>query len=222
MPICDTTLNLRPTKSKTLYCQIIGRSTRTTPGLIDGLSEASARLQAIVSSRKPKAYILDPLWLSADHDLVTPSFLIAPDEEFANQMHKSAGTSYSLRAVARRVQEEREAAIRRRLEGVARFREGRLPAKYFAAAIVDHALVNYEPVYAWECNPPTNFSKLLLDKAGIDPDSVRSEGEAREIMRAVGKRRYRRLAEIRDLALAAERGIPDLWTITAAQAKGGA
>jgi superfamily II DNA or RNA helicase len=219
MPVCDCTLNLRPTKSKTLYCQIVGRSTRTVPGLIDSLSEAPARLQAIAGSQKPKAYILDPLWLSADHDLCTPSFLIAPDEGFANEMHKAAGTSYSLRAVARRIQAEREAAIRRRLEGVARFREGRLPAKYFAAAIQAHALVNYEPVYAWETQPSTNFSKLLLGKAGIDAESVCSEGEAREVLRAIYKRRNRKLAEIPALALAAERGIEDLWSLTAEQAR---
>jgi superfamily II DNA or RNA helicase len=222
MPVCDCTLNLRPTKSKVLYAQIIGRSTRTVPGLIDsldGLSGASARLQAIADSQKPKAYILDPLWLSTDHDLCTPSFLIAPDEGFANEMHKAAGTSYSLRAVARRIQTEREAAIRRRLESVACFREGRLPAQYFAAAIQAHALVNYEPVYVWETQPPTNFSKLLLGKAGIDADSVGSEGEAREVLREIGKRRYKKLAEIPALAIVAERGIEDLWSLTAEQAR---
>jgi hypothetical protein len=187
--------------------------------VLSGLSDAPARLQAIASSQKPRAYILDPLWLSADHDLCTPSFLIAPDEKFANEMHQAAGTSYSLRAVARRIQAEREAAIRRRLEGVARFRESRVPAKYFAAAIQAHALVNYEPVYAWECNPPTSFSCLLLGKAGIDAESVNSEGEAREVLREIGKRRYKKLAEIPTLALAAERGIEDLWSLTAEQAR---
>jgi superfamily II DNA or RNA helicase len=219
MPICDTTLNLRPTKSKVLYCQIVGRSTRTVPGLIDSLADAPQRLQAIASSAKPRAYILDPLWLSGDHDLCTPSFLIAPDEEFAGEMNKVAGKSYSLRAVSRRIQAEREAAIRRRLEGVARFREGRVPAEYFAAAIQAHALVNYQPVYRWECKEPTNFSRLLLGKAGIDADSVSSEGAAREVLREVGKRRYKKLAEIPALAIAAERGIEDLWTLTAEQAR---
>jgi superfamily II DNA or RNA helicase len=219
MPICDCTLNLRPTKSKVLYCQIIGRSTRTVSGLIDSLADAPARLQAIAGSQKPKAYILDPLWLSADHDLCTPSFLIAPDEEFANEMHKAAGTSYSLRAVSRRIQFEREEAIRRRFEATARFREGRINSKYFAAQIIDHTLVNYEPIYKWECQPPTNFSRLLLDKGGIDPESVASEGEARAVLQAIGRRRYKRLAEIRDLVAAAEAGVTDLWNLTAQQAK---
>jgi hypothetical protein len=219
MPACDCTLNLRPTKSKVLYCQIVGRSTRTVPGLIDSLASTSERLAAIAGSQKPRAYILDPLWLSADHDLCTPSFLIAPDEDFANEMNKVAGKSYSLRAVSRRVQFEREEAIRRRFEATARFREGRINSKYFAAQIVDHALVNYEPVYKWECQSPTNFSKLLLEKAGIDPESVQGEGEARAVLQAIGRRRYKKLAEIRDLVAAAEAGVTDLWNLTTQEAK---
>jgi hypothetical protein len=202
-----------------LYCQIVGRSTRTVPGIIEGLSEASDRLRAIQDSQKPKAFILDPLWLSADHDLCTPSFLIAPDQELAGEMNKVAGKSYSLRQLSRQIQEEKEAAILRRLEGVARFREGRLPADYFAAATQAHAIVNYEPVYVWESNPPTRFSCLLLEKAGIDPASVSSEGAAREILREIGKRRYKKLAEIRALAAAADAGIADLWSLTAEQAR---
>jgi hypothetical protein len=58
-----------------------------------------------------------------------------------------------------------------------------------------------------------------LDKAGIDPESITSEGEAREVLRAIYKRRYKKLAEIRELAAAAERGIEDLWTLTAEQAR---
>lgn len=115
-PICDGTLNLRPTKSKVLYQQIVGRSTRTVPGIVDEITDAAGRLQAIAQSAKPRSYIIDPLWLSADYDLVTPSFLVAPDEEFAAQMNKRAGSSYNLRSLRAQIQREREEAIRRRLE----------------------------------------------------------------------------------------------------------
>ena len=215
IPVCDCTLNLRPTKSKVLYAQIIGRSTRTVPRLVDEIPDVVGRLQAIARSSKPKAYIIDPLWLSAEHDLVTPSFMIAPNEQFAVEMNKAAGKSYSLRAMRSFVQTQREEAIKRRLENVARFREGRIPAKYFAAATQDHGLVNYEPVFAKEIRPPNNFSKLLLDQGGIDPESVTSEGEAREVLKAIGRRRYQGLPEIRELAPFAESwGDDDLWKMT--------
>lgn len=220
IPACDCTLNLRPTKSKVLYMQIIGRSTRTVPGLIDGLDTVEARLKAIAGSAKPQAYILDPLWLTADHDLVTPSFLIAPNQQDAEEMNRRATNSYSLRALAREVQADREEAIRRRLEAAARFREGKVSAEYFAAATEDHELVNYEAVYKWEEQPPTKFSKLLLQQAGIDPESVPSEGYARQVMRAIGRRRYKGLAEIGSLSFFAERAglTPQLWKITKKEA----
>lgn len=216
-PICDATLNLRPTKSKVLYAQIIGRSTRTVPGLIDNLDTVQVRKLAIAHSSKPRAYIIDPLWLSEDHDLVTPAFMIADDEEFAVEMNKAAGKSYSLRQIRDQIQLEREEKIRRRLEATVRFREGKVSAKWFAASIHDAELVNYEPVYAWERQPIRSTSRWLLEGAGIDPESVSGEGEARKVMRAVGRRRYQKLPEIIRLApLVEARGVndPSIWTAT--------
>jgi superfamily II DNA or RNA helicase len=221
IPRCDATLNLRPTKSKVLYAQIIGRSTRTVPGLVDSIPDIAGRLKAIAASSKPKAYILDPLWLTEEHDLVTPSFMIAPDEDFAVEMNRAAGKSYSLRAVHSFIQTQREEAIRRRLANVARFRDGLLDADWFAASIGDHEAVNYQPVYRWEEQPPVKFTRLLLDQAGIDPDSVHSEGKARKILRAVNQRRYKKLAEIRQLAPFADAVGADndaLWRITRREA----
>jgi superfamily II DNA or RNA helicase len=217
MPVCDATLNLRPTKSKVLYAQIIGRSTRTIPGVIDGLQTVADRKTAIATSTKPRAYIIDPLWLSKDHDLVTPAFMIADDEEEAVEINKKAGPSYSLRAMRNQIQLEREEVIRRRLEATVGFREGRVPALYFAAQVHDHALLNYQPVFQWEEQPPTKFSKLLLSKAGIDPETVGSEGMARKVLQKIGQRRYKGLPEITQLGpLASTCGVSDprLWTIT--------
>lgn len=218
IPVCDATLNLRPTKSKVLYQQIVGRSTRTVPGLIDEIPDVAGRLKAIAGSTKPQSFIIDPLWLTRDYDLVTPAFLIAPDQEFANEMDKASGTSYSLRELAARIQLEREEAIRRRLEATARFREGKIAAAYFAASIGDHALVNYTPVYSWETRPPVNFTRGLLSKAGIDPETVPSEGLARQVLLAIGRRRYKGLAEIRALGAAAEHQVEDLWSLTIKEA----
>ena len=217
-PICDATLNLRPTKSKVLYTQIVGRSTRTAPGTIDGLETAEGRLAAIAASSKPHSIIIDPLWLSLEHDLVNPAFLIAADQEQVDEMEKATKgkASYSLREIRTSVQEAKEAAIRRKLEAAARFRAGMVSAEYFAAAIHDHDLVNWKPVYSWETRVRTSkFSKTLLSNAGIDPSSVETEAHARKIMQAIGRRRYRKLAEIRDLA-----GLDgdDIWSLTRAQA----
>lgn len=216
---CDATLCLRPTRSKVLYQQVVGRSTRILPGVIDGIGDAAARRAAIGASPKPMSYIIDPLWLSNDFDLCTPSFIVANSQEEAVEMARRAPGSYSLGHLRAQVQLEREEGIRRRLLQAAKFREGRVSAELFAAGLHDHQLLNYMPVYTWEATPPTRFSKLMLAKAGIDPDSVKSEGFAREIMRAIGRRRYKGLAEIRALGAAADAGVKDIWDLTAKQVR---
>ncbi len=49
----------RPTKSRALYTQIVGRALRTQTGCIDGLETAEDRVEAIKTSLKPSATILD-------------------------------------------------------------------------------------------------------------------------------------------------------------------
>jgi superfamily II DNA or RNA helicase len=218
-PICDATLNLRPTRSRVLYQQIVGRSTRTVPGLIDGIDSVQGRLDAIARSAKPRAYIIDPLWLSFDHNLVTPSFLVAKDQEDAEEIEKRATKSYSLRGLNRQVIAEREEAMRRLFERAASFRAGRVSYEYFRACSGDYELQCYVPVYPRELRPPSEDVKRYLAKMGIDPDTVKTDGEATAIRHAIGRRRYRRLAEIRSLGAAVEKQTPDMWKLTEVEAR---
>jgi len=61
----------RPTKSRSLYTQMIGRSTRTLPGVIDELPTADLRKEAIARSKKPYCRILDFVGNSGKHKLIT-------------------------------------------------------------------------------------------------------------------------------------------------------
>lgn len=61
----------RPTKSRALYCQIIGRSTRTLPGIVDGIPLPEDRRKAIADSAKPFCRILDFVGNSGRHKLVS-------------------------------------------------------------------------------------------------------------------------------------------------------
>jgi superfamily II DNA or RNA helicase len=216
-PICDATLCLRPTRSKVLYQQVVGRSTRPLPGLVDSQESVSGRLEAIRTSLKPDALIIDPLWLSNDHDLVTPSFLIAENQEEAEEIERRAkkNKDYSLAAIKAAIQREREEAIARRLANAARFREGRLDYQYLAAQTGEHRLLTYEPVFKAECRAPSPFTLQVLRRMGIDTQNVTSAGLAEEIKLAIGRRRYQGRAEIRDLAAVAEsEGVnPDIWKI---------
>lgn len=61
----------RPTKSLTLYTQVIGRGTRTLPGTIDGLDTPQARKAAIAASAKPNMIVLDFVGNAGRHEIVT-------------------------------------------------------------------------------------------------------------------------------------------------------
>ena len=60
----------RPTKSRALYAQMVGRGTRPLGGLVDGHGLAGARCEAIAGSAKPHITVLDFEGNSGRHKLV--------------------------------------------------------------------------------------------------------------------------------------------------------
>src|SRR5690606_12259714 len=85
-PEVDCVTVLRPTKIRGLYCQCVGRGTRTLSGLIDNLHTREARLKAIAGSAKPNLLILDFLWLTEKLDLVRPVHMVAKNQQVADVM----------------------------------------------------------------------------------------------------------------------------------------
>lgn len=61
---------LRPTKSRALYAQMIGRGTRTIDNCIEGTASQDERRGAIASSRKPYVTVLDFVGNSGQHKLI--------------------------------------------------------------------------------------------------------------------------------------------------------
>lgn len=70
-PGVEVIIMARPTKSRSLYAQMVGRSTRPIPGLVDPLTTVSERLAAIKNSTKPYCRIIDFVGNSGKHKLMT-------------------------------------------------------------------------------------------------------------------------------------------------------
>ncbi len=66
----------RPTKSRALYCQMIGRGTRPLDGLVDPCGNDVERKQAIESSAKPYVEVIDFVGNSGKHKLVTTADIL--------------------------------------------------------------------------------------------------------------------------------------------------
>lgn len=77
-PNCACIAMARPTKSLGLYTQVIGRGTRSLPGVIDGLEFATPtqRLAAIAASLKPDLLVLDYVGNSGRHKIITLADLL--------------------------------------------------------------------------------------------------------------------------------------------------
>ena len=58
-PVCSAIVMGRPTKSLSLYTQMLGRGLRPLPGTVDAVAEAFDRRMAILTSDKPNCLVLD-------------------------------------------------------------------------------------------------------------------------------------------------------------------
>src|SRR5512136_2659531 len=66
----------RPTKSRSLYSQMVGRSTRPLPGVVDGPETAEARKAAIAASAKASCLVVDFVGNAGKHKLVTSADIL--------------------------------------------------------------------------------------------------------------------------------------------------
>jgi len=70
----------RPTKSRSLYAQMVGRGTRPAPGVVDGPPTPEDRRAAIAASVKPHCHVIDFAGNSGQHRLVHASDILGGDE----------------------------------------------------------------------------------------------------------------------------------------------
>lgn len=79
----------RPTKSRALYLQMLGRSTRPLPGTVDGIDDATERRSAIKSSEKPYATVIDFIGQAGRHKLVCSTDFMVGEAEPKEVVHRA-------------------------------------------------------------------------------------------------------------------------------------
>jgi len=80
----------RPTKSRSLYAQMVGRGTRPTPGVVDGPETPEDRRSAIAASSKSHCHVIDFAGNSGQHRLVHATDILGGDdpEEVRDRAHE--------------------------------------------------------------------------------------------------------------------------------------
>lgn len=171
-PQIDLISVLRPTKVRSLYCQMVGRGTRPSPG-------------------KDHLLLLDFLWHTERHELCRPAHLIAETDEIAKRMvadaeaeagadpadieeaHDKAETD----AVA-----AREEALAKVLAEMRKRKRKLVDPLQYAMSIGDTELAEYQPSFGWEAAPPSADQISGLEKMGIYAEGISNAGMAAKML----------------------------------------
>ena len=171
-PATAVVANCRPTKSESLYLQVIGRGTRPLAGVVDGKATAEERIAAIEASDKSHCVILDFCGNSGKHKLVSVldvlggSRLDPMDVKQAIELAKRSGEVLDMEELAEKAKQARiDRDERKRLE-----RERRLMtntkadhADYTAVDVelFDGQQFDYQPGAEMASNAQKGVLKLL-------------------------------------------------------------
>ena len=205
-PDVDCIVVLRPTKVRSLYCQMVGRGTRLAPG-------------------KEYLLLLDFLWLTDRHDLVRPAHLICESADVADRMTErlaEAGAAVDLveaeQLAASDVVAQREEALAKQLYEMRRRKRRLVDPIQYAMSIQAEDLSGYVPSFGWEAEQAKPTQLAALEKLGIDPDGIDCAGKAELLLNRLHSRIDAGLATPRQIRLLEQKGFRRVgdWPFSAA------
>lgn len=201
-PSCDCVVVLRPTKIRSLYCQMIGRGTRLSPG-------------------KENLLILDFLWLSAKHNLCKPASLVSDnDEDIEAVVRKSTNDEeIDLLGAVSDAEEARRTALAKALERQVRKKSKLVNPLELFALVDDIGLADYEPTFKWEEDEASQKQIDALQRFGVDADGI-TKGYACAIMDKLITRSRSKLATLKQIKALKKFGYePADWSFEQASKK---
>lgn len=200
-PSVDCIVVLRPTKVRSLYCQMVGRGTRLFPG-------------------KDHLLLLDFLWHTERHELCHPAHLICESEEVARQMienlEKDASCPVDIEEAEQTASEDvvaqREEALAQKLAEMKRRKRKLVDPLQFEMSIQAEDLSGYVPAFGWEMAPPSEKQKQTLEKLGILPDEIDNAGKASKLLDRLDKRRQANLTTPKQIRFLEGKGFQHVGT----------
>lgn len=196
-PSVDCIVVLRPTKVRSLYCQMVGRGTRLSP-----------------ETGKEHLLLLDFLWHTERHELCHPADLICADHDVAQQMTKNleaaAGAAVDIEeaenAASEDVVAQREEALAKQLAEMRHRKSKLVDPLQFEMSIQAEDLSGYVPAFGWESAPPSDKQKATLEKLGILPDEIDNAGKAAKILDRLNKRKLEGLTTPKQIRFLERKG----------------
>lgn len=200
-PSCDCVVVLRPTKIRSLYCQMIGRGTRLHPG-------------------KDNLLILDFLWLCQKHNLCRPASLVSESEEDIKAVTKSSvDEQIDLLGALSDAEEARRTALAEALKRQKRKKAKLIDPLELFVVIGDIGLRDYEPTFKWEEQDATQKQIEALAKFGVDAEGI-TKGYASAIMDKLVNRSKEGRATVKQIKALQRFGYDPIdWTFEQASRK---
>ena len=179
-PWVECIVMARPTKSRSLYAQMAGRSTRPIPGLVDGLETAEERRMAIASSKKPKCLIIDFVGNSGRHKLMSSVDILGgkvSDEACSRALARATkgGKPVAMSALLDECESEikQEELLRRKREEELRKHKVVAKVKYTKKSVNPFDVLDIQPAVSrgWDQGKQLSLKqRAVLSKQGINPD----------------------------------------------------
>ena len=200
-PETDCVFVLRPTKSLALFQQMVGRGTRIAPG-------------------KENMLLLDPLFLTDDHKLITPARLLATTPQQAECLDEvvRSGEEIDLLESMGEAEQLHKDKLEQELREKSK-RAGRtIDAMDFCLNVDAYDLASYEPQMGWELDAPSDTQVRTLKAMGFDPQDVTYKGQASKIIDLLKDRESRSLASPKQVRLLKRFRFPNYHLATKAEA----
>lgn len=204
----------RPTKSRSLYSQMVGRSTRPLPGVVDGPETPELRKAAIAASPKPSCLVVDFVGNSGKHKLVTSADILGGNvsEEILDRaiatMKKSGQRRNTAEVIAEEEEAWREEERERKLKEAANRARLVAKARYTTQKVSPFDAFDIRPVKSrgWDTGKSlSEKQRNLLAKQGIDPASI-PYSQARQLIAEIFKRWDGNLCSYKQAALLKKHG----------------
>ncbi len=207
-PSVDCIIVLRPTKVRSLYCQMVGRGTRLSEG-------------------KDHLLLLDFLWHTERHELCRPASLICTSDEVAKKMTEkladNAGNAMDIEEAAESAEKdvvaEREEALAKQLAEMKHRKRKLVDPLQFEMSICAEDLSGYVPAFGWEMGPPTDQQRATLEHYGIFPDEIENAGKAKLLLDRLSKRRKNGLTTPKQIRFLENKGFQHVGTWMFEQAR---
>lgn len=196
-PQTNLIIQARPTKSRSLYAQMIGRGTRTICPLPDGRDQAELRKSLIKSSGKPGLLVLDFVGNCGKHELVSSLDVLGGDydDDVIAEAKKKAEAAPGSDQMGLLASAQAELAIARaKMLADAKKAQARVKSRVEAVDLFGFIGIDFEREerlaarYGWQ--PITEAQYHRLTKAGFGKDEAQRLGKtgASKVIMQLNKR----------------------------------